>query len=63
MDRIRWQGFNKFLDPQKAMGTVTQSKGTLVCNNSNGEHQYDGFGTLTQYGGKFGPRVTRHVTK
>lgn len=37
MDRIRWQVFNTFLDPQKAMDTVTRSKGTLGCNNANGE--------------------------
>ena len=35
MDRIRWQVFKTFLDPQKAMDNVTQSKGTLGSNNSN----------------------------
>jgi hypothetical protein len=37
MNRIRRQVFNKILDPQKAMDTVTQSKGTLGCNPSNDE--------------------------
>jgi len=68
MDRIRWQVFNKFFDPQKAIDTVTQSKGILGCIHANGDRSeirvsMTGLGFRRKTVENFAPELPDNATK